>query len=216
MNMNRTKTIYTTLYLIFLMAFTGCTSKLGIKPAEGNKSSINLELNLGKTFTKVLDSAMAGMNEMNQQTAENPAFFDTNAIKKSIEAAGYTDVKVMAPSRSVLNLSLTGKFDFVEYTKTKTTVRVSPDAVKNFSNSLGEEFKSVMDLFMAPVLTDEKMSIDEYKDLVAVVYGEELAADLASSTLEISVTSPKGKTKNYKTPLVDLLTMTEEKIYTAE
>ncbi len=106
--------------------------------------------------------------------------------------------------------------DFVSYTKTKTVLRLSPSMVKKFSASLGPEFKSVMDLFMTPVVTGEEMPASEYKDLVALVYGDKLADDLEASKVEITIASPSGRSKTYTIPLVELLTLSEEKELVAE
>ncbi|MBQ0040381.1 MAG: hypothetical protein KBS64_08145 [Treponema sp.] len=213
--MNRRKTIYTTFYLIFLMAFTGCATKAAVKPAADGKTTMSLDIDLGGTLTATLDSAMAGLNEIDGTNGKQP-LFDTKAIKKSVAQAGFSEVEISSPERQKLHLAFTGFFDFISYTTSKTTVTLSPASIVKFSNSLGEEFKSVMDLFMAPVLSDEEMSRDEYKELVAVIYGEKLAADLMASNVELSITSPKGKTKVHNIPLVDLLILSEEKVFTSE
>ncbi|WP_407398500.1 hypothetical protein [Treponema sp.] len=213
--MNRAKTIYATIYLICLMAFTGCASKLLVKPLENNCAQISLELELGKILENTLDTAMSGLNEIEGTRTQNE-IFDLPSIKKSIENAGYKNVEISSPERTRLNLSFAGKFDFIESDTDKTTLIVTPEAMQKFSNSLGEEFKSIMDLFMAPVLSDENMSNEEYAELVAVVYGQPLAEEMLKSKMEFSIASPKGKTKAYKIPLVDLLTLSEEKIFTSE
>ena len=73
-----------------------------------------------------------------------------------------------------------------------------------------------MDLFMAPVVTGEEMPASEYKDLVALVYGDKLADDLEASKVEITIASPAGRSKTYTIPLVELLTLSEEKELVAQ
>lgn len=213
--MNRAKTIYTTIYLICLMAFTGCTSKLSVKPLGNDQSRIGISIELGNILEETLDTAMAGLNEIEgEQAGKN--IFDLPSIKKSIENAGCKNISISSPSRTSLNLSFSGKFDFIEYTQTKTTLRITPKFMQEFSKSLGEEFNSIMDLFMAPALTNEKMTKEEYADLVSVVYGEKLTDKLMKSTMEIAITSPKGKEKVHKILLADLLILSEEKTFTSE
>ena len=86
--MNRAKTIYTTIYLICLMAFTGCTSKLSVKPLGNDQSRIGISIELGNILEETLNTAMAGLNEIEgEQAGKN--IFDLPSIKKSIENAGY-------------------------------------------------------------------------------------------------------------------------------
>ena len=69
---------------------------------------------------------------------------------------------------------------------------------------------------MAPVLTDEEMSADEYAELVAVVYGQKVADELMHSSVEFSVVSKNGKSKSYKIPLAELMTLTNEMTLVSE
>lgn len=197
------------------MAFTGCASKLSVRPLTNNQSRISIAIELGNILEETLDNAMAGLNEIEGAQSEKN-IFDLPSIRKSIENAGYRDIAISSPARTSLNLSFTGKFDFIFCTETKTTLRINPKIMQDFSKSLGEEFKSIMDLFMAPVLSDEEMSKDEYKELVAVVYGQKLADELMKSTMEIAISSLKGKEKVHKILLADLLTLSEEKTFTSE
>ena len=213
--MNRAKKIYTTIYLICLMAFTGCGTKISVRPLENNESEISLELELGKTIEETLDTAMSGLTEI--EGNENQVnFFDAPSIEKSLAAAGFKNIKITTPARTKLNLSFSGKFDFAESEKNKTCIKLNQDTIKNFSTSFGEEFKSVIDLFMAPVLTDEEMSADEYAELVAVVYGQKVADELMHSSVEFSVVSKNGKSKSYKSPLAELMTLTNEMTLVSE
>lgn len=213
--MNRIKTIYVTIYLICLMAFTGCATKLSIKPLGNNESSLNLCLELGNTLEKTLDDAMSGLSTVEGVQTPN-VIFDIPSIKKSITDAGYKNVQAQSLTRTKLELSFSGKFDFIEYSQNKTIIKITPTTIKNFSTSLGKEFMSIMDLFMAPALTDEKMTIQEYSNLVAVVYGQPLADEMLKCNMELSIASPKGKIKTYKIALAELLTLTEEKILIAQ
>ena len=213
--MNTIKKIYVTIYLLVLIAFTGCNVKVAVKPAAQGKTTMNMELDLGEVLTRTLDGAMAGLNEIGGTNGSSP-IFDVVSIRRSITSAGFTDVSITSKERSKLSLAFTGRMDFVSYTKTKTVLRLSPSMVKKFSASLGPEFKSVMDLFMAPVVTGEEMPASEYKDLVALVYGEKLADDLEASKVEITIASPAGRSKTYSIPLVELLTLSEEKELVAE
>ena len=58
---------------------------------------------------------------------------------------------------------------------------------------MGQEDRTYLDLFMAPIFTGEKMTQAEYKELVASVYGQELADDMQKGKIVITLTVPDGK-----------------------
>jgi len=70
-------------------------------------------------------------------------------------------------------------------------------------------------LFMAPVFTGEPMSEKDYTELVASLYGQDLADELASAHLNIALYAPENakKEKPFSISLVTLLTLTEPVSY---
>ena len=45
---------------------------------------------------------------------------------------------------------------------------------------------------MAPVLTQESMNAQEYRELVSTVYGEKMAAEMESAQVRITLCPPDG------------------------
>ena len=81
------------------MAFTGCGTKISVRPLENNESEISLELELGKTIEETLDTAMSGLTEI--EGNENQVnFFDAPSIEKSLAAAGCNHIKITTPART--------------------------------------------------------------------------------------------------------------------
>lgn len=209
--MNSWKKIYLALYLLVLTAFTGCGTKIAVTSLGDGNSSIELNLELGKIFEKVLDESTAALNEMNGN--QKPNFFYAEEIKGSLVKAGLKNVVVSSPDRTKLNVSFTGNFEFIECKKNSVVLKLNPEAMKKFAGSLGAEFMSIMDLFMAPVITGEEMSQKDYKETLSAIYGTELADDLAGSAIQMTLCSASGKKKNFSIPLIQLLTLEEEKIF---
>ena len=65
MNMNcKYKYIYSTVYLLILIAFTGCSASVDIKAANDKSAQAQVKLNLGKILCDTIDSLTAGINEI--------------------------------------------------------------------------------------------------------------------------------------------------------
>lgn len=64
-----------------------------------------------------------------------------------------------------------------------------------FYDSLDENEKASVDLLCAPVFTGEKMSVSEYEEVLASLYGKALASEIVNGKIEISVKDKGGRTK---------------------
>ncbi len=64
--------------------------------------------------------------------------------------------------------------------------------------------KTLADILMAPVISGERMSLSEYKDLLAEIYGAPLASELLSGDLTIEYIR-NGKKQIQRVPVSDLL-----------
>ena len=69
-------------------------------------------------------------------------------------------------------------------------------------------------LMMIPALIGEKMSVPEYRELLASMYGPSFADEIVNGNLTINLSSPNGKKTLSKTiSLGEILTATEEKTW---
>ena len=84
--------------------------------------------------------------------------------------------------------------------------------LKNFYEICPYEFQSYIDLFMAPAFSDEEMTTEEYVDLVASVYGQELADEVLSSKLRITF-QKNNKTVTKEINLVDLFNISSSIVF---
>lgn len=214
--MTKSKYFFSVFYVAALIAFAGCSSSIKIQAAK-NSQIFSIDVDLGKTLSDTIREVSAGMAQMNSSSRTEIQIFETQKIKSSLESAGFSSVKVESPSAEKLRIRCSGRLEnFVEQGADSLTVKVNPANVQKIVSLLGEETKSFFDLLMAPILTGEKMTPAEYTDLVAVVYGENLADELKKSALELKLVSLSGKTKNFSIPLADFLSLTDEKIFSAD
>ena len=81
---------------------------------------------------------------------------------------------------------------------------ISAETLQKFYEFCPEQFQTYIDLFMSPSFTGEEMTTEEYVDLVASVYGQELADEVLTSKLHITLQKNDSKVVK-EISLLDLL-----------
>lgn len=200
--MTRIKYFSLTVYLIVLLAVTGCSSSINIKAGKDNTQDIFLSLDLGEAVSRTILSATKGMQKM---SGKETNVFSKNHIESGLKKANVKNIIVSCPSSTKLNvngtISSSQSHDLIAQDKNKLVVTLSPESLQNISKTLGEETRSFLDLFMAPVITGEKMTDEEYIDLLESVYGKEITNDIKKASIKFTMTVPDGcRQKSYKAP----------------
>ena len=96
--------------------------------------------------------------------------------------------------------------------KNSLTLTIGPAQLKRLYQLSSEEAQTYFDLLMIPALNDETMTVAEYSDLLASLYGKQFASDLTGGSLQLQLLSPDGKKKTeVNLPLGQVLTATSEK-----
>ena len=98
MNMNcKYKYIYSTVYLLILIAFTGCSASVDIKAANDKSAQAQVKLNLGKILCDTIDSLTAGINEISasgtQSAPETTQIFSKQEIETAFSGSDFQDLK---------------------------------------------------------------------------------------------------------------------------
>lgn len=186
------------------------------------------------------------MNE-NLDLEKDISLFDEKEIYQVFNGSDFQNVQVLVPSKK--ELKITAKIpspenqkavnegsvlkiaNFITCTNNSLTLLISPQNVQEIVASLPEETKSYLDLLMAPILGSEKMSSQDYKDLLSLVYGEDLAKSLSEANVKVSLFAPNGKTIKraalsnteqsktsaskavFTVPLLDFLTLQSSKTF---
>ncbi|QTQ17077.1 hypothetical protein [Treponema parvum] len=195
---------------------------------EGNADSADIKYNssLGPALTSLVNTLL-NASQPNSQAAFKPSseeaarqsFFDAVEIREGLKKAGFTDVVCLASKDSSLKInaklpSLTTSFLFqtVYRTKTGIALKLSPETLQSLLKIMPQDLQTCADLLMAPVFTGEAMTQKEYKELIGSVYGQEIASELERSLLSIKLTF-SGKTETFTVPLIEILTLQNEKIF---
>lgn len=208
--------ILTAIFAFFsVLIFGSCSPKISV--AAGNDDSVKISFS-----TSFPDETAKTLRSMAGIGADVPIFAE-NDIKNLLAQVGSTNTKVSIPSVNTLNsngeiknisANVLSKCAIVAKSEKSLSVSLGPEQFNNFYNLLTEEYKSYFDLMMIPSLIGEKMSAQEYEELLSSMYGPTFAKDVVSGTLEISLSSPDGKkTLKDSVPLGEILTLSETKTW---
>ncbi len=242
--MHQGKFIYATIYLTLLFALTGCGGQLGITAREDGKADVSVFMDTGKAASQMIASIMASLYPSSAD-ASGGVFSPerAKALERSLSGGDAESLSAEALSASVLSVEATVKeaaaqsavsrtgvrfSNVVSVGKRSLTLTLSPSTMRSLYDSMDEQTRGYVDLFMAPSFTGEKMSGEEYTALIASVYGKELAEEISTAQMKVSLVAPKGgqvkscsladakltsRRAQFSIPLLDLLVMEKERSY---
>lgn len=242
--------IFAFLSIFLLSCFClSCSTELEIKAFDNKSADINFNFDVGEQLYKTIQNMTFGISQMSEniKSSDEISFFNEAEIYQIFEGSDFQNVKVFIPSKRELKLSakipspenqravnegsVLKIANFVTCTQNSLTVLISPENVQEIVASLPEETKSYLDLLMAPILGSADMSGQNYKDLISLVYGDDLAKVLSDASVKVSLFAPTGKiikraslsnTEQSKTsaskavfsvPLIDFLTLQSPKTF---
>ena len=242
--MHKGKFIYATIYLTLLFALTGCGSRLGIAARDDGKADISVFMDTGKAASRMISSIMASLYPSSASPAGGVFTPErAKALEQSLWGGGAESLSAKALSASVLSIEATIKeaaaqssvsrtgvrfSNVVSVKKKSLTLTLSPATMRALYDSMDEQTRSYADLFMAPAFTGEQMSGEEYIALISSVYGSDLADEISTARMEVTLTAPKGskvascsredaklsgRRAQFAIPLLDLLVMEKEQRY---
>lgn len=238
----KTKASFFLPLLLALLVLAGCSPALAVRLSPEYEISMQFESGTGTELTKTFTAL----------TGQQMGYIQTGPAVKSMKAAGLT-ASGIAQNGSQFTLTtgpdkaagiLPGCPDAISVSGADSgksagtsgastgnagqlSFNLSPETAQYIISLLPEETASYTELFMAPLFTGEIMSASEYEDLIAVVYGQQLATELSLSrfTLNISVPGPvtsvtvpatlnatcskSGETARISLPLSSLLTLSD-------
>lgn len=238
-----TRYICTFIFLTAILGFASCSSKISLTAKADGGTDVEFSASFGKALSDTIKSISATMGSPKQKSS---GFFSADVIKEAMKDSDFSNVKASNPTENSLETSgtlpaaskqthATGTLratDFVSCGSNIMALKLSPKNLKTFAGGLPQSTKNYLDLFMAPVFTGETMSKEDYRMLIASIYGEEIAKELSQATIDISMAPPKGKSiKNaavpksgkasaskatFSIPLLDFLTMTADQTYSIQ
>lgn len=208
MNMkNIYKNLLVALFCSVILFLTSCKSQIKITFSK-NACTVKYSTKLGKAL---FDTFYAFAGE-----TESERIFDTEQFKQIFSEGGLNNVS--AESKVIDEISIQGDIDgnngdfisgssIIKSSNNGKNVEIefSRNNLLKMYDNMPSIMRSYIDLFMAPVFTEEEMSNEEYLELISSVYGQILADEIKTSTVDFIVVLSDGKTKQFSLELIDLI-----------
>lgn len=229
--------------LLLSLLLSSCKTSLKVKAESDSSADINFSTQLGEVIYKTIVSlsSAAGNN------ITNPQIFSQKEIEEAVKGGDLNDCSVKVNSND--SVSITGIIsapakqkmvsdegglkiaNFINCGARNLTLIFSPSLIQTVVNTLPEDEKQLTEILMAPVLTGDEMSAEDYVDLISVIFGNATSEALSSAVFEITMIAPgnkvvtktslsdakdvktKGDSVSFTIPVVDLLTLSEVKTY---
>lgn len=201
------KNLLVALFCSVILFLTSCKSQIKITFSK-NACTVKYSTKLGKAL---FDTFYAFAGE-----TESERIFDTEQFKQIFSEGGLKNVS--AESKVIDEISIQGDIDgnngdfisgssIIKSSNNGKNVEIefSRNNLLKMYDNMPSIMRSYIDLFMAPVFTEEEMSNEEYLELISSVYGQILADEIKTSTVDFLVVLSDGKTKQFSLELIDLI-----------
>ena len=180
--------------LFLPLLFTSCLPQISIKAGANDEASIFFTTGFSEKTAKTLKN-LTGAD------ASSP-LFNKEDILLLLQSAGAINTSAAVPSST--EVSATGvipeisknqlaKTGFISKDEKSLCLTIGPKQITAFYALLNDDAKSYLDLLMIPSLIGESMSLPEYQELLASMYGPTFAEEITGGKLSITLSSPSGK-----------------------
>ena len=191
-----------------------CTSEITLELKKDGSVQIEFSGAAEKALAALLNSA-SGITET--ENAQQTVIFDTKEIEYEMGTNGFSNVKAVSKNGPDLTVSMTDKngksalftSGVVTIKNGKLNATLSPQNLVKFYNSADSQTVQFLDMLLSPVFNDEKISQEEYLEVLASFYGEDIAEEIKASKFKITLKNPDGTQTVQSIPFVKLLTLDE-------
>ena len=213
------RTIFTSLKVIFaglaLMVFcAGCTSEITLELKKDGSVDVEFSGVAGTAFATMINS-VSGMS--GNGAAAGSVIFDTKEIEYEMSSNGFSQVKASSKKGSDLTVTMTDKngksalftSGVVSVKDGKLNASLSPQSLVKFYKAADSQTVMFLDMLLAPIFNDEVMTQEEYLEVLASFYGDEIADEMKNSSFRITLKNPDGTKTIQNIGFTKLLTLNE-------
>lgn len=195
--------------LTILICFFACVSC---------DSEVSFDLKKDGTLALKFSGAFGdGLSKLVSSISEDDEVFDTKTITYELSKSGFNDVQVTAKGKKALAITMNekGHNSYIFTSKIasidagKIVLNLNPKSLVKFYSLCDEQIVLYLDLLLAPIFNDEKMSEEEYLETISTFYGQSVADEFKKSNVKITITNPDGKSKTSVISVAKLLTLDE-------
>lgn len=201
------------LLLAVIFSLSSCKPQISIKASSGNEAVLFFSTGFSESTAKTLKN-LTGADL-------NAPLFNKEDVLALLKASGAVNTSAAIPNSTEISASGTipelsnnslSKTGLITKNEKSLTLTIGPKQITTFYSLLNEDAKSYLDLMMIPSLVGEKMTVTEYRELLASMYGPTFADEIVNGSLTITLASPDGKkTLKQTVSLGELLTTDKEK-----
>ncbi|MBQ1949215.1 MAG: hypothetical protein II367_03540 [Treponema sp.] len=203
------------LFLCIGLAAGFCSCKSEIKiTAKKDSCAINYKTVLGAALWDTV-SALSGGGEV---------LFDTAQFEEVFAESNLEKVRAVSETKDSLDLSAElskDKSDFINLSEMLEISQNGNSMVLTFSEknlsalyeNMPQVMQSYIDMFMAPSFTGEKMTDEEYLELVSSVYGDVVSEEIKKSVVNFTLVNVRGKSSSYSVRLLEIINLKKELVF---
>ena len=231
-HLKRPKIIFFVLLWTPLLLLFSCATRIDGVIREGGAA----ELSIGSSLKPRTIAVVSSLRDFMGETTGGP-ILDGSAIAQSIvNAPGVLAVSLVNTSPTALdgNISISNVGDFlvagdaegrfITFTEgqapgtSSIVINLDRYSAPQLISRLSSELAGYLSALMAPVILGERMTRQQYINLVAMIYGRALADEISAARIQASVEFPRpltairggtaaGNRAEFDVPLLDLLVM---------
>ena len=201
------------LVLAAAVLFTGCTSEISLELKKDGSVTVDFNGVAGDAFASLINAATGGDPSASSQNL----VFKTDEIEYEMSQNGFSNVKAASKNGRSLSVSMTDKngksalFSSGVVTAKNGKLDIVLDRTKlvSFYNQADSQTAMFLDMLLAPVFNDEKMSEEEYLDTIAAFYGQEITDEIGAADFRITLKNADGIQSIHTIKITKLLTLDE-------
>lgn len=204
--------IFRVLIIFSVFLFFSCPAEITLEAKKDGGVKISYAGDFSGEFLQFLINQDDGNDEPDFDNLEN-AEIDVQVLKESLKNSGFENVQIISGKLKNLLITMEDKSQksVLFYSKLlkmqngSLSVDFSYENLRNFYENADEQLQSDLDLLLAPVFNDEKMTETEYLETIATFYGEKMASELAESFISLIVINIDGKQQVQKISIPKIL-----------
>ena len=197
-------------FSVFLLF--SCSAEIVFEVKKDGNVKISYDGDLNGDFLQFLINQNGKNAELDLGNIENTEL-DVEDLTESLKNSGFENVQILSGKLKNILITMEDKSQksVLFYSKLlkmqngSLSVDFSYENLRNFYENADEQLQSDLDLLLAPVFNDEKMTETEYLETIATFYGEKMASELAESFISLIVINIDGKQQVQKISIPKIL-----------
>lgn len=206
------KFLFKILVFFSVFLFFSCSAEIIFEVKKDGNVKISYDGDLNGDFLQFLINQNGKNTELDLGNIENTEL-DVEVLTESLKNSGFENVQILSGKLKNILITLEDKSQksvlfhskLLKMQNGSLSVDFSYENLRNFYENADEQLQSDLDLLLAPVFNDEKMTETEYLETIATFYGEKMASELAESFISLIVINIDGKQQVQKISIPKIL-----------